>query len=203
MLLLGFLFLWIGRSYGGHKKVNRETQRTITDVGILELIEGQPDGLMTAAQLGQATGLSKVDALRRLMMLQVWGVLRYFSSNRAVPYFSLLQPLDRRPPPELSPEPFLTVDDIVRLFRYHDFRMTAQDLLTSTQLPANILQREMQYFQREKVVRQLSQHVVAGQQAHKIYVLQEPYRSDPESFLDQGGRMDLQLKEMLKKEDLI
>ena len=198
------LVYWLNRHYGGHKQVNRETQRFITDYAILELIESQPDGLLTAKGLAAVTELAETEALRRLMMLYNWGGLYYMHDNWGKVHFSLRRPLDRREPPALSAEPFLTVDDIVRLFRHHDFRLTPQDLVTSTRLPANVLQREMKYFQREGIVQQLYSHDPnSGSVTQKFYVLREPYRSDPEAFLDRGAAMDLQLRELLRTEDLI
>lgn len=204
VLALIALAYWANKYYAGHKKVNRETQRFITDYAILELIESQPDGLLDAKGLAAVTELDEKEALRRLMMLHTWGVLYYMHDNWSKIHFSLRRPLDRREPPALSAEPFLTVDDIVRLFRHHDFRLTPQDLVTSTRLPANVLQREMKYFQREKVVQQLYSHDPnSGTVTQKFYVLREPYRSNPEAFLEKGANMDLQLKELLRNEDLL
>lgn len=202
-LLIGLLFWLLFRHYGLHSAINRTTQRQITDHDLLLLIDAQPDGLLTVQQLAEQTGLSVSQARRRLMLLLQWGILKVFYGNKLQGFYSLVAPLDRREPPQLSPEPFLTVDDILKIFRHFDFRLTPQDLITSTRLPAYTLQRELQYFQREGVVQLLQRHTAQGAIYQKIYVLQEPYRSKPEIFLQQGDSRNLELRELLRREDLI
>lgn len=201
--IFGTLFWVLYRHYGQHNTVNRATQRQITDYDLLKLIEAQPDGLLTVQQLAEQTGMSTSQARRRLMLLQQWGILKILYGKTMRAYYSLLNPLDTRTPPALSAEPFLTVDDILQLFRHFDFRLSPQDLIMSTRLPANILKREMQYFQKEGVVQFLQQQSTYNPESQKFYVLQEPYRSHPEQFQQRQASMDLQLKTLLRKEDLI
>lgn len=42
-----------------------------------------------------------------------------------------------------------------------------------------------------------------GVVSNRFYILQEPYRSNPERFRARSGQLDLELKEILLNENLI
>lgn len=61
----------------------------------------------------------------------------------------------------------------------------------------------MKYFQKQKIIQTLSQSSHYGGAGGKTFVLQEPYRSEPERFLEQQLDLDRQMESILRKEDLV
>lgn len=186
------------------KTANRETQRVITDRDLLRLIDEQPDGMITARDLADRTGMKKAQASARLYTLSTFGALQTAYNQSLKTYYSLAAPLDQRPAPDLSPEPFLTVQDMLSLFRHFDFRLNPANLVNATGLPVAVLKRELKYFHKEKVVETLTSSAGYGSAlARKTFVLREPYRSHPDRFLDRQEDLDLNMERILRKEDLV
>lgn len=200
-LLMIVLFLWL--FYRRRNKKSAETQHIITDREILRLIQAQPDRMISTDQLANATELTKSQAKARLFLLGDFGVLKGHYGNNFKGYFSLSEPIDERPAPALSPEPFLTVEDILTLFKFFNFRLTPQQLVMATGLPVTILKREMKYFQKQKILQTLVQTNPSGVVGSQSFVLMEPYRSNPERFLEQQLDMNRQMETILRKEDLV
>ncbi len=197
--LIIFLIYYIASTASAQKR----TQRDLPDRDLLRLIARQPDGLLSVKQLAQESGLTKAEARARFSQLYMAGLLNRSTSKKAKYYYSLRQPLDERKPPDLSPEPFLTADDILQLFKFYDYKLDTQKLIIATGLPLRIIKREMKYFESEGMVTTLSRSVQYGAPSSKVFVLQEPYRSDPRKFLSREREMNAKVKELLRQDLMI
>lgn len=187
--------------YQRQNKIGRQTQRIITDKQILELIHQQPDGFLSTRQLAEKSGLTRAEAKSRMVQLRTFGAVKVFFAPGSKAYYSLTGPVDDRPPPTLSAAPFLTVEDILKLFRHFDMRLTPQQLILATGLPLSIIKREMKYFAGQKILQRLS---VASTMASGVtYILQDPYRSDPDQFLEQQLDLNREMETILRREDLV
>lgn len=181
-----------------------KTQRNVTDAELIKLLDGQPDGLLSPHQLAELTGMTVSQARRRFSAFHVAGMLHSSYNNRARSFYGLKVPYSEPPNLELSPDPFLTVEDMLQLFDAYGGRLTVQDMLLATKLPLAVLMREMKHFEKEGVVQQLTSTTAAySGVTSKFFVLQEPYRSDPGAFQARAGEVDLELRTILRAEDLI
>ncbi|NNE29555.1 MAG: hypothetical protein HKN16_07955 [Saprospiraceae bacterium] len=182
VLALGGLIGWLIASQKGNLK---NGQAKISDRDLLLLFDEQPDGLLSKQQIKLQTGLTSSEVRSRLQFFVLNKVLRTSYTNKLKYYYSLSNPLDKREGPALSDKPFLTVADILTLFKHFDYRMSLQDICMATRLPMQVILREMKYFEKEKVVVLLhtTTNVHTGETI-KDYILQEPYRSNPEKFMD-------------------
>jgi len=183
------------------KKIKRETQRLVSDKQLLQLIAKQPDGILGVHELAEQTELTKKEAYTRLLALAQHGITVTSMSQTSKGgkyFFELREPLDEREAPELSPEPFLTVDDILRLFEAFDYQLDPQKMILATGLPLKIIDREMKYFQKEGVVRILYRAHGGSTSWGRKYYLEEPYRSDPQRFLNREKEMNEKVRELLR-----
>ncbi|PHI21590.1 hypothetical protein CEQ90_01895 [Lewinellaceae bacterium SD302] len=185
------------------KKMQKDTQRLVSDRELLRIIEGKIDGFTTAEEIATETKLTKGEAKARLLALGYTGILRTSLQNMTRYHFELTRPIKDVDPPELSPEPFLTADDVLKLFKLYDYRLDYQDLIMATGLPLGILQREMKYFVKEKMVKAMYKSMGYGSRSYRFFLLAEPYRSNPDSFIREQETVDLRLKELLKNDQLI
>lgn len=200
ILLLVFLI-----RQGNQAMINTtKTQRHVTDAGLIKLLNDQPDGLLSPHQLAELTGMTVNQARRRFTAFSVAGMLHQSYNSRARSFYALKAPYTEPPELELSPEPFLTVEDMLQLFSAYGGRLTVQDMLLATRLPLAVLMREMKHFEKGGVVQQLTSTTAAySGVTSKFFVLQEPYRSDPGAFQARAGEVDLELRTILRAEDLI
>lgn len=198
-LLIGFAFAYDAKQ----KKMRRDTQRLVSDRELLKIIEGKIDGFVTAREIAADTELTIAEAKARLLAMGYTGILRTSLQGMSVHHFELTRPIEEVEPPELSPEPFLTANDILKLFKLYDYRLDYQNLIMATGLPLNILQREMKYFAKEKMVKTMNKSMGYGSRPYRFFLLAEPYRSDPDSFIKNEASVDLKLKELLKNDQLI
>ena len=83
-------------------------------------------------------------------------------------------------------------------------RLTPQQLFMATGLPLNIIKREIKYFIDQKILQKLSSVSSPYTGVSGItYILQDPYRSDPDQFLEQQLDLDHQMETILRREDLV
>lgn len=200
---IAFTFFFVWWYNKSRDKTSTNTQRLITDREILELIDAQPDGLLSAKQLAAQTELSTSQAKVRLSTLLSFGALKSHYASNFQGYFSLVERLDKRMAPKLSEEPFLTVEDILALFRHFEFRLTPLKLIMATGLPITILKREIKYFQKQKILQSLTQSSHHSGVGSRSLVLLEPYRSNPERFLEKQLDLNRQVETILRKDDLV
>lgn len=193
--------LFVGLYYRRQNKIGRQTQRIITDKQILELIHQQPDGFLSTRQLAEKSGLTRAEAKSRMLQLRTFGAVKVFFAPGSKAYYSLTGPVDDRPTPTLSDAPFLTVEDILKLFRHFDMRLTPQQLIMATGLPLDIIKREMKYFAGQKILQRLSLASTAA--SGVTYILQDPYRSNPDQFLEQQLDLNREVESILRREDLV
>lgn len=174
-------------------------QRIISDKELLLLFEDEPDGILTKARIVEKTNLTKSQATRRIQHFQYNGLLKYGYSNSLKYYYSLAEPIDHRKAPEMSKEPFLTVEDILKLFRHFDYKLTLQNMCTATGLPIKIIKRELKYFVKEKIISEINYTDASGMHTKKTYTLREPYRSNPDQFLEMENLINPQLEKIYEK----
>ncbi len=200
MLGLILLMVWLLRS---RRETVSTTQHGISDRDLLLRISREPDGFVTVESISRTTQLTKNEARTRLQSLATSGLLDQAHNRRLKVHYSLRHPVGNDDMPDLSPEPFLTVEDLVKVFELHGLRPRDQDLIMSTGLPLGLIRREMKYFMAEGVVDMLHYSEGYGKSSQRIYVLKEPYRSQPHTFLDRAQRDDLQLRAILRNDNFI
>lgn len=182
-----------------YNKGIEEDQRILSDKDLLLLFEDEPDGILTKKRIVEKTALTKSQVSRRIQHLQYNGLLKYGYSNSLKYYYSLADPIDHRKPPELSQEPFLTVEDILKLFKHFDYKLTLQNLCTATGLPLKIIKRELKYFVKEGIISEINYTDGSGMHTKKTYTLREPYRSNPDQFLEMEKLINPQLEKIYEK----
>lgn len=196
LLALGLFSFVIYSIWNNYISSLEQGQSVITDKDLLLLFEQQPDGFLTKKEVMELTGLTKKQSTQRLQHLQMNQLLRasYTSSFRY--YYKLYQPIDHREPPKLSNAPFLTVEDVLLLFKHFNYEFNLQDLVIATGLPLLVIKREMKYFVKEKIIEMLYTSMDAVGTTMKTYILREPYRSDPDKFLAMEGEINPQLEKI-------
>ncbi|MEM8584311.1 MAG: helix-turn-helix domain-containing protein [Bacteroidota bacterium] len=188
-----------------YNKTLKESQRDLLDADLLELFDTQPDGMLTANRVAELTGLKKSAVKIRLQSLAHQRLVHMNYSTKMKAFYRLRTPIDQREVPKLSEEPFLTVQDVLVLFKHFDLKPNLQDLVVATRLPIKVIMREMRYFQKEGIIQILygSTDGMGTSTGTKSFVLEEPYRSNPDQFLAKEERLNLELKEVLVKESLL
>ncbi len=185
------------------KKQNSTTQRDISDRELLRLLHREPDQLISPHLLSEKTGITLNQARNRLNALFMYGILNRSQNSKGRYFFGFREELQEGPQLVLSPDPFLTVEDLLQIFSAHDNRVSPQELIMATGLPLEIIKREMKYFEQEGIVQKLSRLDAMGTMQSRFFVLQEPYRSDPDKFRQRAGVMDLEMRELLRNDNLI
>lgn len=204
--LLGFMTLLIGfviTMYYYQKKQNADTQREISDQDLLRLLHNEPDQLLSPHLLRDKTELTLSQARGRLSALMMYGLLRRSSNSRGRHFYSLNEALEEAPDLGLSSDPFLTVEDLLKIFEHYHYRVTPINLIMATGLPLAVIKREMKYFEKQGIVQRLVRANANGMAIERFFVLQEPYRSDPERFRAKAGVLDLEMREILRNDNLI
>ena len=181
-------------------KDNYSTQRLLTDRELLRLFNEQPDGMMTVKRLTELTDLNKQQARSRLSYLNMQGMFNTHYANMVKAHYSLKEPFDERPITGLSKEPFLTVEDILLLFKKHDYKLTYQKICLSTGLPISVIKEELNYFIKEKVITKVMKASSSGSYSSSMFLLEEPYRSNTDKFLEREQEMNLELEKIYIKE---
>lgn len=185
-------------TYKSHIKTIEYDQYLLTDKALLQLIAEQPGGLISPKHLSDITSLNKKQSKARLTYLLNQKILKYHYDSSFKYYYSLKNPIDTRPAPTLSDKPFLTVEDILRLFKHHNHQLTIQDVCIDTGLPIPVIKREFKYFIKEKIVKLLYTNGIGTQSIS--YILNEPYRNNPDAFLEKEEQINFELEEILEPE---
>lgn len=197
------LILFVIWMYFRQQRTNRETQRHISDKDLLLMLHNEPDQLLSPHQLADKTELSLTDARSRLNAMFSYGILQRSYNSRGRHFFGTRDPIGEVPKLNLSNDPFLTVEDLLQIFAAYDYKVTAQEMILTTGLPLAVLKRELKYFEDQKIVQKLQRTDNNGMVMKRFYVLQDPYRSDPDRFREQAGRLDLEMREILLNDNLI
>jgi len=196
--------------YNSYKKATRQSQDIISDKDLLLMIHNEPDQLIQRKDIVERTGLTKNQVTYRIQQLQYHKLIQTSYTSSFKSYYQLAHPLNLSEPPALSREPFLTVEDILIIMKHYDFKVTMAELIMATGLPIHVLNEEMKYFIKNKIITKLITYDSSGMGtvvAPVRYILNEPYRSQPEEFLKKEDRINLELKDLLKvklrNEDLV
>jgi hypothetical protein len=197
------LILFVIWMYFYQQKSNSQTQRQISDKDLLLMLHNEPDQLLSPHQLAEKTGLSLTEARGRLNALFSYGILQRSYNSRGRHFFGTRDPIEEVPALNLSNDPFLTVEDLLQIFEAYDYKVTAQQMILATGLPLAVLKRELKYFEAQKIIQKLQRTDSSGMVMKRFYVLQDPYRSDPDRFRDQADRLDLEMREILLNDNLI
>lgn len=206
-VLLGIsaiLIAWVIIQHYYKQRQNADTQRQISDQDLLRLLHQQPDGYLSPHMLSDQTELTLNQARSRLNALMMFGILTRSANKKARYFYSLADPLQEAPDLDLSNDPFLTVEDLLQLFECYNYRISPQNLIMATGLPLAVVKREMKHFEKEGMVQMIYRNATGtGAVAERFFVLQEPYRSNPEQFRAKAGVLDQEMREILKNDNLI
>ena len=201
---LGILLILVGiYSYVSQKKTNRETQRHLSDRDLLRMLHNEPDQHLSPHQLADKTELTVGEARGRLNALFSEGVLLRSANKKSRHFFTPNDPVEEAPELDLSSDPFLTVEDLLKIFETYDYRVTAQQMIMATGLPLAVIKREMKHFESQEILQGIFRADSNGAITKRFYLLQDPYRSDPERFRSQAGKLDLEMREILLNDNLI
>jgi hypothetical protein len=196
-IVLPLVFVLIQSIY--KTRARKRTQRTISDPDLLRFIHNEPDRMASPHILSAKTGLSLNEARSRFGELMMYGILnRNIGGSRH--YFSLKEPLPEDKNLQLSSDPFLTVEDLLVIFEAYSGRVSAQDLIMATGLPLGILKREMKHFEKQGITRSMRGYAANGLVMQRFFILEEPYRSNPEQFRTKADQLDLEIKKILVDE---
>lgn len=200
MALLGaiavlLLVLWLYRYSKAYYSPDA-SHITISDKAFLELIADQNDGLLPVEKAIKLTGMTKAETKKRFTILTQKGLLKAGYTSSFKYYYSLKQPLKKGPYPVLSSDPFLTIGDLMILFKFFDYRLSIQDICLATNLPVTVIANEMKVFIKEKIVAELYHTSADGMTSNKFYILQGEYRDDPDKYLELQKEIDLDLSKL-------
>ena len=197
------LLLFVVWMYYYQQSSNSQTQRHISDKDLLLMLHNEPDQLLSPHQLADKTELTLTEARARLNALFSYGILQRSYNSRGRHFFGTRDPVIDPPDLELSNDPFLTVEDLLQIFEAYDYKVTAQQMILTTGLPLAVLKRELKYFEKEKIIQKLQRTDSNGTVMQRFYVLQDPYRSDPDRFREKADRLNLEMREILLNDNLI
>lgn len=192
IIVLSVLFIFVGLLIGFAiaytRKSNRAVKDSQVDVSDKELIEffnSQPDKIVDNKALMNEFGLTKFEAGSRLRHLLTHGLLKMMSSRNGMKrYYTLQKPIEKSYDLELTDDPFITVEDLLLIFKHYDYQVTLQEICLCSGLPIKVILEEMKYFEKEKVIKCLLASQNGGLSHQKVYTLCEPYRSNPDQFLN-------------------
>jgi len=158
--------------------------------------------MLSGKMIIEKSGLTKSETTSRLTPFLYWGLLRAGTNATGTSYFyELTAKLEPYTGPELSNEPFLTIRDLQHIFEAYDHKVSPQDLLTATGLPWNVLQREIKYFRKEKVLEYTK--IDRPDDSPIQFILLEPYNTPETLDLKDAERLDQRIKEVLYDENLL
>ena len=172
----------------------------ISDRDLLELIAKEKDGLLNVERVMKLTKLTKAEAKKRFAILRQKGLVKVSTSGGGMRYYySLMQPLSEGPYPSLSSDPFLTLGDLMALFKHFDYRLSIQDICLATNLPVAVITTEMKHFIKENIVEKLFQMMPDGMNSKTFYILKGEYRNDPEKYLEMEEEINLDLSKLYSR----
>ena len=91
------------------------------------------------------------------------------------------------------------------LFKHFDYRVSIQDICMATGLPVSVIREEMKHFIKKEIVREVINAVSDGMthySSSRFYILRDPYRNNPDAYLEQEEAIDFELKEIYKQAGL-
>lgn len=198
MISILVLSLIIGVSIKNYYKGIELSYSKFSDKDLLLFINEQPDKIVDAELIARKFNTSKSKVSARLRPLHYKGVLSILYNRMMTKgHYTLSRPIEKSYDLSLSEDPFMTLEDLLKIFKHYDYQVSLQEMILVTGLPIKVIEREMKYFEKEKIVKLMlkmeSQHVY-----QRIYTLNEPYRSNPDAFLKLDN-VNFKLKEIYEK----
>lgn len=192
--LIVFLIAYVKRT----NRAIKYSQVDVTDKQLIEYINEQPDKIVDTKMLVEQFGLTKFEAGGRLRHMLNNGILRILRTRNGLKsYYTLLKPIDKEYSLDLTDDPFMTIEDLMLIFKHYDYQVSIQEICLCTGLPLKVINEEMKYFEKENVVKCLLMTNQSGFGYQRIYTLCEPYRSNPEEYLSLKDA-NFELKEIYK-----
>ncbi len=181
-----------------YKKSINASHDKVSDRDILLFIDEQPDKIIDKKLVARTFGISKNQSRSRLASLHQNGVLSILYSKSMTKYsYTLSRPINQNTELDLSQEPFMTLEDLLKIFKHYDYQVSMQELILITGLPITVIKREMKYFENEKIIRIMLK--MQNQFTYeRLYMLNEPYRSNPDAFLKLENT-NFELREIYEK----
>jgi len=199
-VILIAVFILAYRSYNNSFE---ETYGAMSDKDILLAMNEQPDKILDPKFLARKFGISKSKAGARLRGLLYAGVVQMlYNKSMTKGFYTMSKPIDKPFDLEMSEEPFMTLEDLLLIFKHYDYQVTMQELILVTGLPLKVIKREMKHFEDEKIIKIMLKQ--EGSTYRRIYLLNEPYRSNPDAFL-QLENINFELRAIYEKvaDDLV
>ena len=170
----------------------------VSDRDLLLFINEQPDKIIDKKLVARTFGISKTQSSSRLSSLQHNGVLSVLYNKSMTSYsYTLSRPINKDTDIDLSQEPFMTLEDLLKIFKHYDYQVSMQELILITGLPLKVIKREMKYFEKEKIIKIMLK--MQNQYTYqRLYMLNEPYRSNPDAFLKLENA-NFELREIYEK----
>ncbi|MFT4534428.1 MAG: hypothetical protein ACJA1A_000282 [Saprospiraceae bacterium] len=170
----------------------------VSDRDLLLFIDEQPDKIVNKKLVARTFGISKTQTASRLSALHHNGVLSVLYSKSMTRYsYTLSRSIDKNSDIDLSHEPFMTLEDLLKIFKHYDYQVSMQELILITGLPLKVIKREMKYFENEKIINIMLK--MQNQYTYqRLYMLNEPYRSNPDAFLKLENT-NFELREIYEK----
>lgn len=181
-----------------HNASINSTQDVMSDKALLIFINNQPDKIVDSKMIARVFGIKKSQAATRLRILNQNGVLSIlYNKTMTSGSYTLSRQIDKSYELELSQEPFMTLEDLLTIFKHYEYKISLQELILATGLPMKVIKREMKYFEDEKIIKIMlkMENTYAYQ---RLYMLNEPYRSNPDAFLKLDN-VNLELKSIYEK----
>jgi predicted DNA-binding transcriptional regulator len=180
-----------------NKSINASHDK-VSDRDILLFVDEQPDKIIDKKLVARTFGLSKSQVRSRLASLHQNGVLSVLYSKSMTKYsYTLSRPINKNNEIDLSQEPFMTLEDLLKIFKHYDYQVSMQELILVTGLPITVIKREMKYFENEKIIKIMLK--MQNQFTYeRLYMLNEPYRSNPDAFL-RLENTNFELREIYEK----
>ncbi|MFT6338634.1 MAG: hypothetical protein ACJATI_005411 [Halioglobus sp.] len=195
VIVMALLIIMGVKSY--RNKINASYEK-VSDRDLLLFINEQPDKIIDKKLVARTFDISNSQSASRLGSLQHNGVLSVLYSNSMIRYsYTLSRPIDKNSDINLSQEPFMTLEDLLKIFKHYDHQVSMQELILITGLPLKVIKREMKYFEKEKIIKIMLK--MQNQYSYqRLYMLNEPYRSNPDAFLKLENT-NFELKEIYEK----
>jgi hypothetical protein len=180
------------------KTAVKHSQSKISDKELILYIDSRTDKIVNFKTLMQEFDLTKFEAKGRLNQFLYNGLLRILRTRNGLQsYYTLAKPIETSYDLQLSDDPFMTIEDLMLIFKHYDYQVSLQELCLCTGLPIKVLLEEMKYFEKEGVVKCLVQSSYTGSFGQRVYKLCEPYISNPDQYISLKAA-NFELKEIYK-----
>lgn len=199
--------LIVGLIISSYSRSVTKSQSILSDRDLLLLLNSEPDRILSAQQLARKTGMTKSQASSRLTSL-VWKGLVSQMYSGIKSFYELRRPIEAQNLVELSDQPYISIEDLFKLFDHFDQKMDLQDICIATGLPFKVIEREMKYFEKEGIVHKMTKMSQDGISTNKIfYTLQESYKkrdsNDALRLREINNDLEMIYRNELRNEDFV